>query len=444
MKGIVRFAVLIALLNFSSQLYLQPLTSHSSPASRKSSVPPPPGPITAPFSDIALQDLFDFRNAAFHEDASSQVPGSYFKETIVPGRPAGAINAVTAPCSPAWTISCGDSDTWDTTKVGSTDDIDSYSCSTWDESGREYAYSFTPDESVQATVSLSDPGADLDIFVLDNPYGYCSSDNCIINADSSAVFNASAGQEYDLLVDGYAGAEGAYTITVTCQALMVPPGSLTVVPVTESIIDLAWQDNSNNELGFYIEGSPDGSTGWVMIGEVGPNITSYRAKNLSCSTPYYFRVKAYNDIGYSGSSNTVSETTRACTFCTPAYILGCGQSDTNSTASPGSTDNIDSYPCVGWDESGREFAYQFQPDINGTAKVTLSSMSGDLDLFVIGDENGYCGSGHCITFNDTTASFSVQQGEVYDLVVDGYAGYEGSFSITTECTQYVYLPLTLK
>ncbi len=71
---------------------------------------------------------------------------------------------------------------------------------------------------------------------------------------------------------------------------------------------LNWTDNSDNEDGFVIERSIDGSS-FTQIDTVDANITSYTDANLAPSTTYSYRVNAYNNFGTSGYTNTASGTT---------------------------------------------------------------------------------------------------------------------------------------
>ena len=118
-------------------------------------------------------------------------------------------------CVPDWTLACGGSDLWNNGNTGSTDRIDTYSCTDWDESGPEYAYTFVPSVSGQVDVSLSDLSADLDLFILAPG---CNATNCLAYGDVTASFDAVAGQLYYIVVDGYEGAVGDYTINVSCPA----------------------------------------------------------------------------------------------------------------------------------------------------------------------------------------------------------------------------------
>ena len=87
------------------------------------------------------------------------------------------------------------------------------------------------------------------------------------------------------------------------------PSNLTATAVSRSQINLAWNDNSSNESGFYIERAPSGSTTFTQIASVGANVKTYSNTGLSTGTTYQYRVRAYNGSGNSGYSNTASATT---------------------------------------------------------------------------------------------------------------------------------------
>lgn len=86
------------------------------------------------------------------------------------------------------------------------------------------------------------------------------------------------------------------------------PSSLMAGSTTTSSITLTWTDNSNDESGFYIERSLNG-TSWTQIASVGINISSFLSSGLSSGTAYYFRVRAFNSGGTSAYSNTAGATT---------------------------------------------------------------------------------------------------------------------------------------
>jgi hypothetical protein len=103
------------------------------------------------------------------------------------------------------------------------------------------------------------------------------------------------------------------TVTITVQAatsIPAAPSALTATAVSPSQINLAWSDNSNNEDGFKIERSGNGS-GWTQIATVGPNVRTYSSTGLVATKTYSYRVRAYNVLGNSAYSNSASAKTPA-------------------------------------------------------------------------------------------------------------------------------------
>jgi hypothetical protein len=91
------------------------------------------------------------------------------------------------------------------------------------------------------------------------------------------------------------------------------PSNLVASAGPAGVINLTWNDNSNNEDGFQIEKSTDG-VNFEQIATTGPNTTalaSFSVGGLQAATAYAFRVRAFNGIGESGFSNTATATTIA-------------------------------------------------------------------------------------------------------------------------------------
>ncbi|MBN1877401.1 MAG: fibronectin type III domain-containing protein [Anaerolineae bacterium] len=108
--------------------------------------------------------------------------------------------------------------------------------------------------------------------------------------------------------------------TTTACPLSAPaaPSDLTVLLTAQTAITLTWTDNSDNEEGFKIERSPDGGSDWTQVGTVITDVTTYTDTGLTCETPYYYRVLAYNAAGDSAYSNVVNTTTATCPPTAPA------------------------------------------------------------------------------------------------------------------------------
>jgi len=98
-----------------------------------------------------------------------------------------------------------------------------------------------------------------------------------------------------------------------CNATPTAPAAPTNLAATaagDTRINLTWTDNANNESGFRIERSLDGSS-YGPRATVGANITAYSDTGLTANTTYYYRVLAYNATGDSDYSNEASATTLA-------------------------------------------------------------------------------------------------------------------------------------
>jgi hypothetical protein len=74
-------------------------------------------------------------------------------------------------------------------------------------------------------------------------------------------------------------------------------------------LNLSWNDNSTNELGFSVERST-GTTGtFAEIATTNAGITAYADPTVLDSTTYCYRVRAYDAVAYSDYSNTACATT---------------------------------------------------------------------------------------------------------------------------------------
>jgi len=108
-----------------------------------------------------------------------------------------------------------------------------------------------------------------------------------------------------------AGGIGAH-FTMT---LSPPSAPLNVVAqvIAKNRIRVSWTDASNNETGFMVQRSTNGST-WSSIATVPAGTTSYTNGGLKRGT-YYYRVLAYNSAGQSACSQaayaSLGQTTRA-------------------------------------------------------------------------------------------------------------------------------------
>ena len=97
-------------------------------------------------------------------------------------------------------------------------------------------------------------------------------------------------------------------------------------------ITLTWTDASDNEEGFKIERRVDLTGTYLEIAMAAVNTTSYVDPNLSASTTYCYRVRAFNSAGDSAYSNEACSTTPADSALT-VVRSGTGSGSVNSTPS---------------------------------------------------------------------------------------------------------------
>jgi hypothetical protein len=77
-------------------------------------------------------------------------------------------------------------------------------------------------------------------------------------------------------------------------------------------VELSWQDNSSNELGFILErktGDSASAAPFTVLDTLAANVTAFEDSLLSDTTTYTYRVKAFSSFAQSGYSNQVSITT---------------------------------------------------------------------------------------------------------------------------------------
>lgn len=98
------------------------------------------------------------------------------------------------------------------------------------------------------------------------------------------------------------------TATLPNTAVSKPsaPSNLIAESVSETEIDLTWQDNSSSEKLFKIEQQVSGSNTWTEIGQVVAGVTSFSNIDLMPDQVYSYRVRASNEGGDSDYSNVDS------------------------------------------------------------------------------------------------------------------------------------------
>jgi titin len=91
-------------------------------------------------------------------------------------------------------------------------------------------------------------------------------------------------------------------------ALVVPAAPTNLTPNVErhGDVTLKWKDNADNEIGFQIERSTNGTV-FTVIATAAANTTNYKDKRaVQHGQIYYYRVASKNNVGLSFYSNVVN------------------------------------------------------------------------------------------------------------------------------------------
>ena len=135
---------------------------------------------------------------------------------------------------------------------------------------------------------------------------------------------------YIELINNQVRASVAGTYVEILLAVSPPDGDptgLTATAISDTRIDLAWNDNSTNEDGFKIERSPNGTTGWTLIHTTAADVESYSNTGLTEATAYYYRVYAYTSVGDSAYTTDDALTYPAAPTSLDAVQAGSTQID---------------------------------------------------------------------------------------------------------------------
>ncbi len=207
-------------------------------------------------------------------------------------------------------------------------------------------------------------------------------------------------------------------------------------------LTLHWDDNSDNETGFKLERSINGS-GFVQIATLAANVTSYTDVGLAGGASYSYRVRAYNDAGDSDHSNIA--TGEVASANTPPSIGGIGNQTIGEEVSTGpltftvsdaetaagslvvtaSSSNTILAPesgiVLGGSGSMRTVTITPAPDRSGSATITVTVSDGSLsasEVFLLTVNRSVAGSPVAPVIASHPASLSVQAGESATFVVN--------------------------
>ncbi|MEI8350433.1 MAG: fibronectin type III domain-containing protein, partial [Candidatus Omnitrophota bacterium] len=197
------------------------------------------------------------------------------------------------------------------------------------------------------------------------------------------------------------------------------PSNLTANVISSTQINLAWQDNSNNELGFKIHRSTDGTT-FTLLTTVGVDAITFSNEGLTASTTYYYKVLAYNASGSSSFSNTAQTTTLSGDFpLTPSSL----------TATANGSDKID----LSWtDNASNEDGFKIHHSTDGTNFSELTSRPSQ------------SGTGGAVTYQHIgLTAGSTHYYKVLAYNTNGNSGFSNTAQATTEAVTTPSAPSNL-
>lgn len=96
------------------------------------------------------------------------------------------------------------------------------------------------------------------------------------------------------------------------------PSNLRIGTITETQIQLLWNDNSDNEIGFEIQRATSSSGPFNNTSMISSDLTTLTATGLSANTTYWFRVRATRISEHSDYTSVISATTNATVIPQPA------------------------------------------------------------------------------------------------------------------------------
>lgn len=248
----------------------------------------------------------------------------------------------------------------------------------------------------QINLSWTDTSNNEDGFKIERKTGTAGTYSQIttVGAGSAIYSNAglSAGTTFCYRVRAYNGAgnsgysneacamTSSNTLPPPTPTFPVAPSSLSSTALSSSIIALVWQDNSDSESGFKIERKTgtSGSFSQIATAAALPGSGSggyFEDSNLSASTAYCYRLRAYNAAGDSIYSNESCATTQNQPSVVPSVTTSSAANVTSTSATLNGTVNPNGVATGAFFQWGTSTTYG-----NLTTSQTLGSGTGILNV----------------------------------------------------------------
>jgi hypothetical protein len=152
---------------------------------------------------------------------------------------------------------------------------------------------------------------------------------------------------------------------------------------------------------------------------------------LTCNTSYTFYAKAQNalgDVRYNASNTGSASTTLVNGHYLNTEIVTSGNSFSRDNTDACKTNQVTTYSCSSWDESGKEHWFQIAMTAGQILDVVQTEASVDIDYFI----TDAAGSNTCYdgAYGNTIATAAIGSSGNYYISCDGYNGVSGTFTIS--------------
>jgi hypothetical protein len=279
--------------------------------------------------------------------------------------------------------------------------------------------------------------------------GTCQALACVAGNDdasdgaycSTVTFVAEEGVTYHVLVQGYDGETGPYTLTTACLSCGSPLDA-TVTPLDASAV-VNWS-STNASAGFTVEHGPVGfapGAGTATTGTLGVDGPPVSIGGLLPGTAYEAYVRESCDGSESPWAGPIAFTTlleppAANALCSGALPIACGGSVEGNTEEgillPGPA-------CGAANITAKGLWYAFTGTGDDATLSTCLNSAFDTKLSVF---TGACGALTCVAGNDdgpgcagntSALTFQTSAGTAYLVLVHGYGQDAGGFTLTLTC-----------
>lgn len=151
------------------------------------------------------------------------------------------------------------------------------------------------------------------------------------------------------------------------------PSGTEVSAVSESRIDVSWQDNSSDERGFEVHRSATGpNSTFILLATTAANVTGYSDAGLTASTEYCYKVRSFKTTGRKTRSSAFSAATCATTLTPPPPPpppSGPPGAPYSVHAQPWSSNAVEVH---WWDSSANEDGFRVERSTDGGASWTVA------------------------------------------------------------------------